>query len=341
MPLSVRPRSGRRAFLKSAGALPFIVTGCTSVDRPEFEYKLASNVAASHPLNVRNQQAVDRIRAASGGRLAVRLFPGGQLGSDSDLLSQLRSGAIELLTQSGLIASTFVPLSAISGVGFAFGSSDRVFAAMDGPLGALVRDEIGRAGLFAFPHMFDSGFRQITTSGQAIQTPADLKGLKIRVPVGQLWTSMFRAFGASPTSINFSELYSALQTRVVDAQENPLVIINNSKLYEVQRFCSMTNHMWDGFWLLANAKALQRLPDDLRDLLMREFSRSAMEQRADIAAVSGGIRGTLTKAGMQFIDVDPAPFRQALQTSGFYAQWQRRLGDSAWQVLASQADGLA
>jgi tripartite ATP-independent transporter DctP family solute receptor len=331
----------RRTFLRTVGALPLVAAGCRAAARPEFDFKLASNVAASHPLNVRNQQAADRIAVASGGRLSVRLFPGGQLGSDSDLLSQLRSGAIEMITQSGLIVSTLVPAAAISGIGFAFASSDQAFAALDGDLGALIRMEIGRAGLLALPRVFDSGFRQITTTARAIETPADLKGLKIRVPIGPLWTSMFRALGASPTSINFSELYSALQTRVVDAEENPLVIISNAKLFEVQAYCSLTNHMWDGFWLIANEGAMQRLPPDLRDLLTREFARAAAEQRADLAALNSTIRGALTGTGMRFVDVDPLPFRQALRAAGFYTEWRQRLGDSAWRTLAAHADGLA
>ena len=109
--------------------------------------------------------------------------------------------------------------------------------------------------------IWDNGFRQTTTSTKPIVTPGRLRGMKLRVPPSPLWTSMFKAFDAAPASINFNEVYSALQTKIVDGQENPLAIISTAKLYEVQKYCSLTNHMWDGFWFLANQRAWEALPD--------------------------------------------------------------------------------
>ena len=130
---------------------------------------------------------------------------------------------------------------------------------MDGDLGAYIRGEIAKANLVAMDKIWDNGFRQTTSSSKPINHPDDLKGFKIRVPVSPLWTSMFKAFDAAPASINFSEVYSALQTKIVEGQENPLAIISTAKLYEVQKYCSLTNHMWDGFWFLANRRAWERL----------------------------------------------------------------------------------
>ena len=156
------------------------------------------------------------------------------------MLSQLRSGAIDFFTLSGLILSTLVPVASINGIGFAFKDYPSVWKAMDGSLGGYVRGEIDKRGLVAMDKMWDNGFRQITSSTRPIKVPADLKGFKIRVPVSPLWTSMFQAFGASPVSINFSEVYSALQTKIAEGQENPLSLIQIAKLYEVQKYCSMT-----------------------------------------------------------------------------------------------------
>src|SRR3984957_16339649 len=105
---------------------------------------------------------------------------------------------------------------------------------MDGEPGAHVRSVIAKSGLVAFEKMWDNGYRQVTSSTHPINTPDDSKGFKIRVPVSPLWTSMFKAFGASPASINFSEVYSALQTKIVEGQENPVSLIQIAKLYEVQ-----------------------------------------------------------------------------------------------------------
>src|SRR5690606_10633412 len=142
---------------------------------------------------------------------------------------------------------------------FAVISDDEVCPAMDGDQGTYVRGQIEEKGLLTLEKIWDNGFRQISSSTAPIETPADLEGFKIRVPVSPLWTSMFTAFGSSPASINFAETYTALQTGVVDGQENPLAIMSTAKLYEVQKYVSMTNHMWDGFWILLNRRAWQAL----------------------------------------------------------------------------------
>src|SRR5678815_4445077 len=126
-----------------------------------------------------------------------------------------------------------------------------------------------------------SGFRQITNSLRPINTPDDLKGLKIRVPVSPLWTSLFQHLGAAPASINFAEVYSSLQTKVVDGQENPLAIISIAKLYEVQKYCSMTNHMWDGWWCMTNQKVWDKVPEKARPVIAKHLNQAALDMRAD------------------------------------------------------------
>ena len=330
----------RRTLLATTAALPLIAIGRPSRAAAEFSYKLATNLPVGHPMNQRLTDAADRIKAATSGKLEISLFPNSQLGTDTDMLSQVRSGAIEFFTLSGLILSTLVPVAAINGVGFAFKDADQALAAMDGPLGALVRAEIAKRGLLAFDHAFDSGFRQVTTATKPIRTPADFAGLKIRVPPAALWTSMFKGFGASPTTINFSEVYSALQTKIADAEENPLSVIDSAKLYEVQKYCSMTNHMWDGFWLLANPRALKALPQDAQDIASREFARAAMEERADVAKLNASLQAGLAQKGLAFNDVDPALFRDALRKAGFYTEWKGKFGDEAWSKLEATVGTL-
>ena len=253
-----------RRTLLAAAALAAPALRFRPAAAAEFTYKYANNLPLTHPMNQRAKEAVERIKDETGGRVEIQIFPNNQLGSDTDMLSQVRSGAIEFFTLSGLILSTLVPAASISGIGFAFKDYDAVWQAMDGPLGAHIRAQITKAGLIAMDNIWDNGFRQITSSTKPINTPEDLKGFKIRVPVSPLWTSLFQAFDAAPTSINFSEVYSALQTNVVDGQENPLAIISTAKLYEVQKYCSLTNHMWDGFWMLGNRRAWERLPPDMQ-----------------------------------------------------------------------------
>jgi TRAP-type transport system periplasmic protein len=323
----------RSALLAGAAAGATVAMPWIARAAPEFSLKYANNVPLTHPLNVRAQEAMDRIKAQTNGRVEIEIFPNNQLGSDTDMLSQLRSGAIEFFTLSGLILSTLVPVASINGIGFAWASYDQVWPAMDGGLGAYIRAQIDKAGLHAMEQAWDNGFRQITSSTKAIKTPDDLAGFKIRVPPSPLWTSMFKAFDAAPTSINFSEVYSALQTKVVEGQENPLAVIFFAKLYEVQKYLSQTNHMWDGFWFLANGKAWQGLPADVRDVIAKNLNQSALDQREDVKKANDTLQADLTSKGMEFIKVDPAPFRAKLQGAGFYKEWRGKYGDEAWAVL--------
>lgn len=332
--------ASRRAVLAGTAALPLFAIRTRPANAAEFSFKLANNSPVTHPQSVRQQEAAARIKEATSGRVDIQLFPNNQLGSDTDMLSQLRSGAIDFFTLSGLILSTLVPTASINGIGFAFKDYDTVWAAMDGKLGAFVRGEIAKRGLIAMDKMWDNGFRQITSSTRPIKTPADLKGFKIRVPVSPLWTSMFQAFGASPVSINFSEVYSALQTKIAEGQENPLSLIQIAKLYEVQKYVSMTSHMWDGFWMLANRTSFGGLPKELQDIVAKNFNQSALDERADIARLNDSVASDLKAKGLTFVDVDKAAFRATLKQAGFYAEWKKKYGDEAWTILEGAVGSL-
>jgi len=257
------------------------------------------------------------------------------------MFSQLRSGALECFTLSGVnVLSTLVPSAAIWGVGFAWKDYPTLWGALDGKFGAHLRSQIEKVGIVALDKIWDNGFRQVTTSVRPIVTPADLQGLKMRVPVSALWTSLFKSLGASPTSINFAEVYSALQTKIVDGQENPPAIISAAKLYEVQKYCSLTNHMWDGWWFLINRRAWQAVPTDLRDKVAAIINKNALAQRDEIASQNASLKGDLAAKGLIFNDVDPAPFRETLTKSGFYSEWKGKFGDEAWAMLEESAGKL-
>lgn len=331
----------RRSLLASAAALPLVGVLTRPGSAAEFSYKLATGQDPTHPINVRDQEAIDRIRQATSGRLEIKLFPANQLGSDTDLLSQVRLGGVEMFNLSNAILATLVPVAGILSTGFAFPDYDAVWKAVDGGLGDYVRTQIGKAGLVQVCKLMDNGFRQVTTSTKPIVTPADLKGLKLRVPPAPMLTSLFQALGAGPTPINFSEVYSALQTKVVEGQENPLAIIATTRLYEVQKYCSLTSHVWDGYCLLGNRRAWARLPADVRAIVTREFDKSAMDQRADIARLSVSLRQTLTAKGLKFNEVDRAAFRDALAKTSFYPDWKAKYGAEAWGLLEQTSGRLA
>ncbi|CAM2162121.1 TRAP-type transport system periplasmic protein [Paraburkholderia sacchari] len=337
-------RIDRRSFIRTvAVASTAAVTGLYRLPSyaAEFTLKYANNLPTTHPLNVRAQEMAKKIAEQSKGRINLQIYPNNQLGSDSDMLAQLRSGAIDYFTLSPLILGTLVPAAQVSGVGFAFKNYDEVWAAMDGGLGAHVRAEIAKTSVFAFERIFDNGYRQTTSSTHPITKPEDFKGFKIRVPNSPLWTSMFRAFGASPTTINWSEAYSALQTHIVDGQENPLAIISTAKIYEVQKYCSMTNHMWDGFWFLANKASFEKLPKDLQEIMRANVNDAALKQREDVRKVNDSVMADLKAKGMQFNDVSIAGFRDKLRSGGFYDDWYKKFGADEWALLEKYTGRLA
>ncbi len=331
----------RRDLITAAGAGGLVLaTGRARAQKAEFTYKYANNLPLTHPMNARAKEMVDAIRAETKGRVDIQIFPNNQLGGDTDMLSQLRSGGVEFFTLSGLILATLVPAASISGIGFAFPDYDTVWKAMDGELGAHIRAQIDKAGLVAMDKIWDNGFRQITSSTKPIQSAADLKGMKIRVPPSPLWTSMFKALDAAPASINFAEVYSALQTKVVEGQENPLAVIATAKLYEVQKYCSVTNHMWDGFWFLANKKAWEKLPEDLRAIVAKHVNAAAVKERADVAALNAGLQKELADKGLAFNAPKSDSFREQMKKAGFYAEWKGKFGDEAWALLERSAGKL-
>src|SRR5262249_56971271 len=123
--------------------------------------------------------------------------------------------------------------------------------------------------------------RESTARTKAMERPEDLRGFKIGLPVAPAFIELFKHLGASPAAINFGEVYSALQTGVVDGQENPLILIDTAKLYEVQKYCSMTNHIWAGIHISFSNIAWKRLPPDLQELSEKHFNEKALQERDD------------------------------------------------------------
>jgi len=305
----------------------------------EWTYKYAHNLPVGHPLHIRTVQMWDEVRGATGGRLDVTVFPNNQLGADPSALAQLRSGAIQFFTASGGLLGGIVPLAQIENVGFAFKDAAAAFRAMDGELGAIVRGEIDARGLVALDRIWDNGMRQVTTSTKPILTVDDLAGFRIRTPPSALWVDLFRTLGAAPTPIPGAELYLALQTHVVDGQENALAGIEATRLYEVQKYLSFTNHMWAGYWMLANGDAWHALPPQIQTVVQRANARYALAQRRDIALLNVSLADKLARRGMEIHHVEQRPFREKLRP--FYAKWKAEFGESAWSALERSAGALA
>lgn len=323
----------RRTLGISAAALTSSAARRAAAQTAEFTLKVGHEAVEGHPTNERLVEAMKNVAKRTNGRVNIQNFPNNQLGGATDMLSQTRSGALEFTLLSSVIASGLTPVAAITGIGYAFPDYDHVWAAMDGDLGGLVRQSLARSNLFAAKNMWDLGFRQVANNVRPVNTPADLAGIKVRVAVGALFVSLFKTLGASPVSLNYSELYSSLQTRVIDGTENPLQIFVIGKFYEVLKYCSLTRHMWDGQWLLGNARAWARLPADMQVIVEEEFNAAALRQRADLREIDFNARSGLTAKGMIINDVDIVPFRSKLAQGGFYTEWKAKFEPQAWAML--------
>src|ERR1700755_1566888 len=194
--MTTRYRPTRRALLAGAAAFPLLTMLKWPASAAEFELKYATGQAPSHPVNLRAQEALARIREATSGRVDIKLFPANQLGSDTDLLTQVRNGSVEFFNLSSLILATLVPISGSNRAGFAFKNYDEVWGAMDGQLGDHIRSEIAKTPIFTVSKIWDNGFRHVTSSTREIRAPADLKGFKLRVPPAPPLPSLFKALDA-------------------------------------------------------------------------------------------------------------------------------------------------
>jgi tripartite ATP-independent transporter DctP family solute receptor len=302
--------------------------------------KFGNDLPVTHSVNVRLKEAIDAITEETKGQVAISLFPNNQLGSDTDMMTQLRSGALELATMPGTVLSTLIPTASLTGVGFAFTDYDKVWAAMDGEVGKFIRGNMEKVGLVPFEAVWDNGFRQITSSTRPIKAPEDLANFKIRVPVVPLWVAMFSAFGAAPVSIPLNEAYSALQTKIADGQENPLALIESAKFYEVQKFCSLTNHAWDGFWLLSSARIWKTIPQDAQQAMQKHFNAAAKKQRDDIVKANAEYQKTLESKGLTFNKTEPQAFQAALAKTSFYKDAKAKFGNDAWTLLQKYAGNI-
>ena len=307
----------------------------------EFVYKCGTALPDGHPMSIRGREAMQAIKEQSNGRLDITLYTNSVLGQDTAMLSQTIAGALEMYYLPLDLLAPKNEACGIFSVGYAFLDYENIWKAMDGDLGNYLRGIAGQIGFHAVHNCYDHGFREITTRTKPIEQPKDLKGFKIRLPVAPFLIALFEHLGASPIPINFGKVYSALQTGIVDGEENPLVLIDTAKLYEVQKYCSVTNHVWAGIHVSFGNAAWNRLPPDLQELADKEFNAKALLERADWQQITATEQQKLENKGMVFNTPDKKPFQDALREAGFYSDMKRISGDKAWALLEQYAGELS
>jgi tripartite ATP-independent transporter DctP family solute receptor len=248
-------------------------------------------------------------------------------------------GELEFYTTSGNGLASLVPPAEVQTTPYAFRTREQVFRAIDGDIGDYLRDELKAKGIHAIPYgCFENGFHQFTTSTRPIRTAADLQGLKLRAPGSPAYLDFFKTYGAVTTSMNINRLYEILKDGTVDAQEDPLDIVELLRLYEVQRYASITDHSWSGYNLLANLKMWERLPADVRQIIERSARTFVRLQREDMERMNTRARVGLAGHGMVVNEADKASFRP--QLAAFYGRWKQHVGQKAWSLLEGHVGNL-
>ena len=297
---------------------------------PRFHYRLGANQPAESPTAKRLAEMAEAIGGATGGEFRLDVFPESRLGPDPQMFADVQSGALDFYL-AGATLGGIAPASALPLMPFTFNDNEAVFAALEGALGDIIRAELARAGLHAFRHNWLNGFHHITTSTRPIETADDFRGLKIRSPGGAIAADFFKTLGAEAGMVPFSGLYQALKDKRFDGQSDPHQVAVALKLYEVQTYLSLTGHWWSGFTLLANGRAWQALPADIRTVVERQAEAAARAQRVDVAAINAAGESLLAGYGMKVHRVDSAGIRARL--GDFYALWQAKFDPAAWALL--------
>jgi TRAP-type transport system periplasmic protein len=252
------------------------------------------------------------VKAKTNGRIEIIVSPSAQLGDDAAMVTALRTGALDISANSqGAVAGT-VPEYAAFGMPFLFADLKQAWKMLDGPLGKELADKSAEKGLVVLGY-WDNGIRHMSNSKKPLIKPEDLKGLKMRTPPDAVTVDIMQSLGADAQQIKFSELYVALQQGVVDGQENPLMNIHASKLYEVQKFISLTGHKYEMTPLLMSKRTWDKLSEADRKILMDASAEATAMQRKLSQESDEKLVADLKSKGIRIDIADKAAFEKATE----------------------------
>lgn len=271
---------------------------------------LGHGAAPENPRHIASLKFAEVVKAKSGGRIEVQVAPSAQLGDDAAMVTALRTGALDVSANSQGAVSAAVPEYAAFGMPFMFSSPAAAFKLLDGPLGKELADRSAEKGMVLLG-TWDNGIRHMTNSKRPITKVEDMKGLKMRVPPDATLVDIMKSLGAEAQQIRFAELYVALQQGVVDGQENPLVNIHASKLYEVQKHLALTNHQFQMTPLLMSKRTWDKLSDADRKAVQEAAAEATALQRKLSQEADDKLLADLKSKGVQVTTPDKVAFEKA------------------------------
>ena len=287
------------------------------------------------------KEFADNVTKKSGGQLTVRVFPSEQLGKEVDLLQQLKSGALDISSPSMPTLNSMVPAFEMPSAPFLWKDWKEAEAVIRGPAMEPIWTELkDKHNIVPLTKIWYWGWRNFTFGTKEVRKPEDMAGLKVRVPESPIWVEMVRGFGAAPTPIPFGEVYTALQQKTVDGQENPIPTIFSRKFYEVQGVLSMSRHMLQNNTILINKSSMEKLKPELQKLLIDEAAaasakNSEMQQAREVSMLED-----IRKSGKTRIIDNPDRDAFAAKMVPVYVRLESRWGTENWKRVRTEIDRM-
>lgn len=270
----------------------------------------------------------DLVNERAGGKLNIKVFHSSALGDQVSSIESMQAGTLDVATVETPI-TTVDPVLGATALPYIFRGREHVAAALNGPAGAWIEERLAAKGLRVLGFM-EGGFRQITNNVRPINAPSDLKGIKMRTPSSKLRIKIFNTYGANASPLPFKELYTALQTGVFDGQENPVIWAKVTKFYEVQKYLSITNHLYTVTYLLMSENAFRKL-DTETQAIFKQAGREAAEYTVEVGKKADSeIVDFLKSEGMEVNQADIDAFVQA--SKPIWDEWVQEYGDDARKV---------
>ena len=299
--------------------------------------KLGFSTNEEDPRALGAKQFKEEVESKTNGAVTVQLYPSGQLGGDADLINSiaLDSGTVDIIITDASNFATYEPKMGISALPFQFSDFDEAWAFMDSDVEAAAEEGLLSQNMRVLAH-YCNGFRCVTNSKGPIETPDDMKGLLIRTPENPVIMATMTALGANPQPLSFSELYQALQQKTYDAQENPIPVIYNNNLYEVQEYLSVTNHIYSGMCFTIAESSWNKLSADQQAIVEAAAKASADYDRQLNKEQTESLVSSLEEKGMKINTPELAPFAEA--TASVLTDNASTYGDLLDQLNAWKAE---
>ena len=297
--------------------------------------KISNGINSQHPSYLAGLEFKKIVEKKLGDKYEIQVYSDAQLGDDVRATEAVRMGTLECVTTSASPLTGLIKEFNIFDLPFIIPNTKAADAIFDGPVGAKLAKLLESKGIKLLAY-YENGFRQLTNSAHEVKTPEDLKGLKIRTMQNPIHLAAWKALGANPTPMPFSEVFTAMQQKTIDGQENPIPTIYLSKFYEVQKFVTLTGHVYGPHIFLINKKLFDSFPKNDQKIIMDAAQKSAIFQRNLNRKMNTDYVSELKKNGMTVTELTPQQlevFQKATQP--IYTEWKPKIGKELFEEFTA------